>query len=379
VNGDGYADAIVGADGYPSNSFRGRAYVYHGSAAGLAATPALTLTGENNSDMFGISVAGAGDVNGDGYADAIVGAFGYGSWQGRTYVHHGNDGGGRAVLSRQLRGDGSGTPVQAWGLSHVGDRFQVQMRATDPRGRGRVKLQVETCPPSTAFGDAACTFHTSAAWSDVTTATSGITVTEIIAGLSADTLYRWRARVLYAHQTVTAPGILPPPNPAHGPWRRLNGQAMEADVRTRGPALAVSKAVTPTTAAPGDTLTYTYRLTNTGQMVLSGVVAVDDRLGAVPLGATTLAPDEWTTGTLTYTVGENDLPGPLINTVVVTGTPPAGGDVTATDGATVTVVEARYRVFLPIVLKNYLPLPRLGWRFFKVVWVGTRPRLPAPP
>ena len=44
VNGDGYSDVIVGANGY--NSDQGRAYLYLGGAAGLGATPALTLTGE---------------------------------------------------------------------------------------------------------------------------------------------------------------------------------------------------------------------------------------------------------------------------------------------------------------------------------------------
>jgi uncharacterized repeat protein (TIGR01451 family) len=312
-------------------------------------------------------------VDGDGYAEAIVGVYGYSSNQGRAYVYHGNDGSGRTVLARQLRGDGSGMPVQPWGLSYAGGGFEVQMRATDPTGRGRVKLQVEACPPGTPFGDAACAIYTSTSWTDVTTATSGVTVTEIITGLDADTLYRWRARVLYAHQTVTAPGITAPPNPAHGPWRRLNGQAVEADVRTRGPDLAVAKTVTPSTGAPGETITYTYRVTNSGDLSLNGIIAVDDRLGAVPLGATTLAPDEWTTGTLTYTVGEDDLPGPLTNTVVVTGTPAVGADVTATDSATVALVETRYRVFLPVVFREHLPPPRLGWRFFKVVWVGTRP------
>jgi hypothetical protein len=132
-----------------------------------------------------------------------------------------------------MRGDGSGVPVQPWGLSHAGGGFEVQMRATDPMGRGRVKLQVEACPPGTPYGDAACLVDTAAAWTDVTTATSGVTLTETVTGLNPDTLYRWRARVLYAPLHVTESGITPPPNPAHGPWRRLMGQAVEADLRTQ--------------------------------------------------------------------------------------------------------------------------------------------------
>ena len=65
VNGDGYPDLAVGA--YSS----GYVYVYHGDGTGLATTPARTLSGSN---YFGISLAGAGDVNGDGYSDLIVGS-----------------------------------------------------------------------------------------------------------------------------------------------------------------------------------------------------------------------------------------------------------------------------------------------------------------
>jgi len=76
VNGDGYADVIVGAnynDDGASNA--GEAYVYYGSASGLSATPDWSDQGEASGDYFGVSVASAGDVNGDGYADVIVGAY----------------------------------------------------------------------------------------------------------------------------------------------------------------------------------------------------------------------------------------------------------------------------------------------------------------
>jgi len=68
VDGDGFADVLVGAES--SNGGTGRAYVYRGSASGPVATP-IELDGTSD---FGTLVAGAGDVNGDGFADILVGA-----------------------------------------------------------------------------------------------------------------------------------------------------------------------------------------------------------------------------------------------------------------------------------------------------------------
>ncbi len=88
VNGDGYSDVIVGAARYYSDT--GRVYVYLGAANGLSPTPTFTATGETLGSYFGISVGTAGDVNGDGYADVIVGARGYLSNTGRAYVYLGS-------------------------------------------------------------------------------------------------------------------------------------------------------------------------------------------------------------------------------------------------------------------------------------------------
>lgn len=68
VNHDGYSDIIVGSPGYDT---LGRASVYLGSILGVAAQPAWTVFGVQK--HFGASVSGAGDINGDGFDDVVVG------------------------------------------------------------------------------------------------------------------------------------------------------------------------------------------------------------------------------------------------------------------------------------------------------------------
>ena len=85
-NGDGSPDIIVGAR-YAAPS--GKAFIYYGGPL-LDATPDVTLNGESSGSWFGNSVASAGDVNGDGFGDLIVGAPNYGSQAaGRVYVFFG--------------------------------------------------------------------------------------------------------------------------------------------------------------------------------------------------------------------------------------------------------------------------------------------------
>jgi hypothetical protein len=94
VNGDGYSDVIVGAWLSQNGFIRGgRAFVYLGSASGLSSSAAWTADGDQNDASFGYKVASAGDVNGDGYSDVIVGAPWYSngeSWEGRVFVYFGS-------------------------------------------------------------------------------------------------------------------------------------------------------------------------------------------------------------------------------------------------------------------------------------------------
>ena len=160
VNGDGLADLIVGANGADSNgSNSGRSYVVFGKTSttqvSLSAIGSgiggFAIDGDAVDDLSGRSVSAAGDVNGDGLADLIVGSYGAdsnGSNSGRSYVVFGKTDGttvnlgviasgtGGFALDGEAAGDSSGRSVSAAGDVN-GDGFAdliVGAGRADPNG-----------------------------------------------------------------------------------------------------------------------------------------------------------------------------------------------------------------------------------------------------
>lgn len=80
LNGDGYDDIVIGANGDDvGGSYAGKAYIIFGKASGWKSDQDLSTSdasyiGESSNDNAGSAVAGAGDVNGDGYDDLLIGA-----------------------------------------------------------------------------------------------------------------------------------------------------------------------------------------------------------------------------------------------------------------------------------------------------------------
>jgi hypothetical protein len=92
-NGDGIDDIIIGAPGFENN--RGRVYLFFGGPdiyKSISANNAnVTITGSSIGDRFGWNVSGAGDFNKDGFDDIILGAPGYSNKTGIAYFYFGNN------------------------------------------------------------------------------------------------------------------------------------------------------------------------------------------------------------------------------------------------------------------------------------------------
>ena len=107
TNADGIPDVVAAAPG------AGKAYVYSGKDGKIL----LTLGAGDPNENFGRHASGAGDINGDGYADVIIGAPGNntaGQGAGRAYVYSGKDGSVLLTLDGERAGDGFGSAVAGY-------------------------------------------------------------------------------------------------------------------------------------------------------------------------------------------------------------------------------------------------------------------------
>jgi len=94
VNGDEYDDILIGAlgDEAGGGTNSGQTYIILGKASEWSmdtnlSTADASFLGEGDGDFSGCSVAGAGDVNGDGFDDILIGSFGKDIGQaGQTYL-----------------------------------------------------------------------------------------------------------------------------------------------------------------------------------------------------------------------------------------------------------------------------------------------------
>jgi hypothetical protein len=192
-------------------------------------TARWTAEGDQAGAAFGTSVAAAGDITGDGFADVIVGAPSYDHVEppithegvGLVRVYHGNGGSALSLRPRQMR-VGAVTPIAPLGLSDSQTEVELRVTARTSLGREKVKLQWQVAPLGTPFTAATAINGTSAAWID--TSVTGQEIVQRVTGLTPGTPYHWRARLLYSGNRL---GL------GAGRWTSLSWNGwQETDLRT---------------------------------------------------------------------------------------------------------------------------------------------------
>ncbi len=126
VNNDNYSDVIVGAHGNSNN--RGQVYLWYGPISNSASLDAgdVVISGVTANDHVGYDMALAGDTNGDGYSDFIVGAYGDddgGSGAGAAYLFQGPLSSGSILVSTadvKYVGEAAGDHA-GWSVAGVND------------------------------------------------------------------------------------------------------------------------------------------------------------------------------------------------------------------------------------------------------------------
>jgi hypothetical protein len=224
VDGDGYADVVIGAPHMTASvSDEGVARVYSGSGSGLKASYAWKGEGGQTLPWYGQSVGSAGDVNGDGYADVIIGAPQYNKNkinEGQASVYFGNGGPGVSLRPRQQ--NRVNEPIARLGKSEAIDRFDVRMAARTPFGRGGLRLEAEVKPLGVRLNGSQTVllgfYHYPPPGADLY-----LRLTD----LSADTPYHWRVR--WRYNPATTP-FMPASRWVTIPWNGWN----EQDLRTGG-------------------------------------------------------------------------------------------------------------------------------------------------
>ena len=199
ANRDGYADIIVGETYSYSTASSGKAHIYYGSVSGITSIDPWSYEhsqADNNAD-FGQPVISAGDINGDGFSDILIGADEYSGTtytnEGRIFFFYGNDGGGSSTpLPKQLETDGA-TEIDKMGMSDDETSFVFSSTGRTPFGRGDVRVEWEAKPADQPF-DGTNTF-TSTGWQD--SGIAGHVFTEQVTGLVGHTPYKWRIRYLF--------------------------------------------------------------------------------------------------------------------------------------------------------------------------------------
>lgn len=234
VNGDGFSDLIVGGYGFANGEAgEGGAWLYLGSAAGLATAPAWSVEGNQANARLGNAVAGAGDVTGDGFADVLLGISHYNGGEveeGRALLYFGNGSNGMDRPLQQVRADGS-APIDLLGAAADEEAFLLEAQGRSSAGRDRLRLQWEVKPLGTLFDGQGLASGGASDTGAPDAQGSAVALAELASGLVAGTPYHWRLRT-----TSRSPQF------PHSRWLSLPGNGPEeTDLRTASAGTGVSE------------------------------------------------------------------------------------------------------------------------------------------
>lgn len=202
VNGDGYSDILVAAPDYDNGqNNEGVVKLYYGSPTGIPSSPVWTSEADQSNAEYGGGLSTAGDVNGDGYSDIIIGSPLYNNGEtdeGLIYVFYGNEGICKRINTTQFQ-NGSNTVVCSGNLTGQDGTVKLQMYSNSPFGRADGRLVHERKREGVPFSGTVITNSTES--SDNTSFTDlsfgGKNISTNLTGLNASREFKWRARVQY--------------------------------------------------------------------------------------------------------------------------------------------------------------------------------------
>lgn len=225
MNGDGYSDLLIGGSAYANGQNKEGIYnVYLGSAAGIANVYDIKIEANQDSAYLGSGVASAGDINGDGYGDIIIGAYGYNNGQskeGVAFVCY--DAGGSINTRNNLRLYNTDLTTPINHTQFPQNNFGAGLFSKSFTGRNKGKLVWETRPTGQGFskGSNNCITNSTQstgsqnAYSNLGTA--GLELKNVIDKQGSGT--KVRVRVKYDP-------VLALTGQSYGPWRYLPAYLM---------------------------------------------------------------------------------------------------------------------------------------------------------
>ena len=335
---------------------RGSAYLYLGSATSLgtvAGTTAGTVQRFNDpantdNDYYGYCVASAGDINGDGYADVVVGAYGTdngGTDQGSAYFYRGNQGDARPGGNLRLYNTDLTTPLQA-AANKPAAQFGIGLTTRSVQGRVRARLVWEVVANGASFLHASpitnsVQYTGRGPWTNLPLV--GTELKQLVSKAGYTT--RVRARLEYATASPLLAGTTTPANGTggvggaarYGPWQYVVAQQLAT--LNALPLPVELTAFTATAEGPAAVLlawaTASEKNSKAFEVERSLDGAVFERIGTVAAAGSSTTPLAYTlldgqlpagTATLYYRLRQVDAAGPAgyspVRTVVLS--PKAG-------------------------------------------------------